>query len=479
MEKILHSQVLQLERQLEQYVAIVNIQNCVLGDVYHLLEAPPSQVSLAKYTALRARVGDLLKKQKRSDAEDEEQMKTKDKDSPDIMAGAGTDRPSSVSSRWQDVAMGARDVKEPHGRPTDASQDVDHLISGVSKDVAARLQTAVVRLLSIWFTHLSEKVSVLLEDPAKKFENFHNSPTEDSLAEFMDSFQASAKEIRDVLRPAAPSNAAHTGPGVLLGPAGNPFEIDGRLENLFMATIRDGYAHIAKQVLSSQQTAQQVAQEASSQAMSTNDSRQPELSHPNRQVRPDHLGPSSALASGNLLPVASTPPISERKQPPAYPTAPTPTPQSRSSSQLAATPRAGSRQNDSSQIRLAMFGGIADDRPSQLAHHRLGPSSVTASSAGRLAAQQQPKSISISYDTERLAELRSAVHRIEMQLSSVASLGRDSGSEAKYYALAKRLQRLRADLVKEQRECDEVRRVEEAKTAQREENEEHRRLFRR
>ena len=83
------------------------------------------------------------------------------------------------------------------------------------------------------------------------------------------------------------------------------------------------------------------------------------------------------------------------------------------------------------------------------------------------------------FESERLAELRKAIRHLELQLSCVASSGRDTGSEAKYYALARKLQKLRSDVVKEQRECDEIQKIEQEKLQQKHEKEEHRRTFRR
>jgi hypothetical protein len=80
---------------------------------------------------------------------------------------------------------------------------------------------------------------------------------------------------------------------------------------------------------------------------------------------------------------------------------------------------------------------------------------------------------------DRLSQLKAAAEHIEMQLGSVALAGRDTGSEARYYGLAKRLQRVRAELLKEQRIADEIQRTLEEKASEKQKKEEHRRMFRR
>lgn len=538
MEKLLHAQVLQLERQLEQYVAIVNVQNRVLGDVHHLLERPPSAASLAEYAALRARVGDLLQHQplpSKQQAEEElgeeaggggrtrrpgsnsskqaasHAMPAEadrggwNADGPPPLRSSHTLRPGSAGSqqRWQDIVEGAARSSNqalPAASPsllTPAS--TDELIRTVSTDVGERLQTAVVRLLSIWFAHLSAKVSALLDEPASRFDTFHNAPTEDSLALFMDSFQQAAREIREVLTPAPPPASATTPHHHVsqasnnklqqLGPAGNPFEIDGRLVQLFTATIGDGYKHIAAQVEAAVVQQQQAA--ASNAAAGRSDEmlvfpgqqQQPSQQQGSFQQQPRGRQPPplilSAGAGGRLVGV------NQQQQLPTVAAAETPqqqrlsTPQSRSSSAAgAATPRVASRQNDSSQIRMAMFGGGlgGGNMPLQNQQQHHSPQQQLHRCAAASGSASPPAS---AYDSELLVELRSGVNRIEMQLASVAAVGRDSGSESKYYALAKRLQKLRADLAKEQRACDEVRQVEDAKRVQRHEKEDHRKTFRR
>lgn len=54
-----------------------------------------------------------------------------------------------------------------------------------------------------------------------------------------------------------------------------------------------------------------------------------------------------------------------------------------------------------------------------------------------------------------------------------------TGSEAKYYALTKKLQRVRAEVLKEQREVAALQQAEEGKRQVSQEKEEHRRRFHR
>ena len=480
MEKILHSQVVQLERQLDQYVTMVNIQNRLLADVHRLLEAPPSQHSLSDYAALRTRVGDFLKKQSvadesASDDADDDRGASRFRVASNPPDGGQTAR-HHLNDKWQDVEAAAASSRtslhqsQKAHAAGGATSPPSAIVESVSLDVSRRLQTAVVRLLSIWFTHLSDKVSFLLDDPQAKFDAFHQQPTEDSLAAFMDSFQQSSEGVKNILRPVGNTGAAATtGTGrVQLGPQGNPFEVDDRLVNLFAATIRDGYAAVASE-LSAPAQLQGARETAAPTPQLSGGKLQPEAADP----RPAHR-----VAANSSHEAKSRPPpqiLATRLPPSAVHhrvvdevdedrlAPPTPQPasrQSRSSSLgCGATPRCSSRQNDSSQVRLAMFGDAA---------------ATPSSRRGGGGAGEIP-----IFESERLAELRKAIRHLELQLSCVASSGRDTGSEAKYYALARKLQKLRSDVVKEQRECDEIQKIEQEKLQQKHEKEEHRRTFRR
>lgn len=93
--------------------------------------------------------------------------------------------------------------------------------------------------------------------------------------------------------------------------------------------------------------------------------------------------------------------------------------------------------------------------------------------------ESAPHSSNGSSETDRLRELKRHLQHLELQLGAVAINGRDSGSEGKYYALTKKLQRLRADVLKEQRESEELQQVRVEVEQQRMFREENRRLFRR
>ncbi|CUG05753.1 Hypothetical protein, putative [Bodo saltans] len=80
---------------------------------------------------------------------------------------------------------------------------------------------------------------------------------------------------------------------------------------------------------------------------------------------------------------------------------------------------------------------------------------------------------------DRLGALNATLQQLEFQLSGVAMHGRNSGSEAKFYALSKKLQKVRAEIVREQREVSELRTAERERDSLRQAKEEHRKFFHR
>ncbi len=77
-----------------------------------------------------------------------------------------------------------------------------------------------------------------------------------------------------------------------------------------------------------------------------------------------------------------------------------------------------------------------------------------------------------------MSQLKRALQALEMQISSVAATG-GTGSEAKCYALNRKLQKVRAEIIKEQREEEELHRVRVEVDAQRQLRDDDRRVFRR
>ena len=141
--------------------------------------------------------------------------------------------------------------------------------------------------------------------------------------------------------------------------------------------------------------------------------------------------------------------------------------------------------NDSSQMRDTLGGAGISGAPSTRTSRP--PTPLAAPGFGIFGGGGDAPNVSTSTPSSagggepptRLEQLRSALHQLEMQLAGVALSGRDTGSEAKYYALTKKLQRVRAEVLKEEREAGEVRRAQEEALANRAAKEEHRRMFRR
>ena len=98
----------------------------------------------------------------------------------------------------------------------------------------------------------------------------------------------------------------------------------------------------------------------------------------------------------------------------------------------------------------------------------------------RRPASEPPSGAASSAAGGRVGELKATLHALELQLGSLAGAGRgDTGSEARYYALSKKLQKVRADLLREQRDANELESVQREVAAVRRQRVEDRRTFRR
>ncbi len=69
-------------------------------------------------------------------------------------------------------------------------------------------------------------------------------------------------------------------------------------------------------------------------------------------------------------------------------------------------------------------------------------------------APQAPAVALQSLEGPRLSQLQAVLVQLEAQMSGCG--GRDTGSEAKYYALSKKIQKVRAEILKAQREEEEL-----------------------
>ena len=320
----------------------------------------------------------------------------------------------------QESALGGADMMSTSagGSPLKEEQ-----VEAAASEAASKIQVATVKLLNLWHEHTAAKIDRLLKAPFVAFDEFNENPTNEGLSEFLDSFKDSVSSINELMN----DRRSDT------GPAGNPFEIDDRLVKLFKTTIRDSFLATPVEPQDPRWQTQEAKQKLAPPKPATF-SELPPRSDPVNSRR-EHtvrslVPPIEPLRAERLNSGASTP-VSER----------------------AATPssRRSARGQDSSQMR-AMLGGDTVDRPT---------SSVPF--------EQLP----------RLAQLKLTLQQLELQLNAVATAGRDSGSEAKYYALAKKLQRVRAEVVKEQREQEEIEKAKMEVQMQRAERQTHREAFRR
>jgi hypothetical protein len=281
-----------------------------------------------------------------------------------------------------------------------------------------RIQAATVRLLGLWHRHVAEKTKSLFDECDAKLNEFREQPTEESLTAFFDSYQSNSQAVREHFDDSQATD---------LGPKGNPFEMDDRMLRFYRLTIVEAFGATDPSPAEDPKWAAQKAR-----------SRKPEPTKlsPDRPVQPIYPAekpPATAAPVPDVSPLYSRPTSSSTHD----------------SVSRSATPSARRRtQQDSSQMKAMLGGGEATPQPS-------------------------------FEDLPRLQQLKLTLEQLEFQLTSVAQGGKDSGSEAKYYALSKKLQKVRAEVMKEQREQEAVERCRREQEDLKAQRDEHRRTFRR
>lgn len=470
MNEILHAKVLQLEKQLTMYTEVVQQQQQALHDVFHVLDTAArggQTLSARDVASLQQRVGSALRAAAASGSSDDAQHRAE----------------RSSRGGWSpEKAQRVHDaLQEFQSHCTDSSTGVSAVaLDEMSKGVARRILETVRRLMCIWLEHMQKKVERLLEEPREKFQLFHNSPGEDTLTGFMDSFVDSSDQIVALLEAASAECASTTdgkAPQRKTALTGNPFAVsvdEDRLVALFAGTIGDafkGCVHHGSAEGSAHPDKSEVHRDSNG---GTREADPPSLLRTQLPAREAPLTPPPPKAQPSQqqqdvgsrrskppppLPLSSDGRVAQSRSGDVARQLPPPPPSSGTPSGCV-TPRASRQANDSSQIWSAM-GLNCDARLPSRRNDNADPASR------------------VSGESEKLRQLNDVLRQLEFQLAGVALSGRNTGSEAKYYALTKKLQKVRAEVVKEQREQDELRAAEAEKMRLWEMKEEHRRMFRR
>lgn len=423
----------------------------------------------------------------------------------------GLTRPVTLVSRPEESGSECGDpvMCAPSAPPAIAASTV----AATAKEAATRIQGLTVKLLNMWYDHIAAKLGIMLRQPLDLFEEFHNAPTEDSLSNFMNGFRTVIEEVDEML-PSGDRAKSSAAQREALGPKGNPFESDERLLQLYARAIQDSITDMLSDA------------EVGTPAVSA-------PAAPPARKQPT-APPSSVEAAGVI-------PASVKAPPPAKAAPPAAVPQrSPAGVRTASAPRPfveeprgriGTGQHTGMDTPVySAFAERATEHPQQVSHvpplhpGRLSlksevttkPNQVTPLHSDRLSRPPTPSSNDavatpgrarsaqdssqvqsmLSWDPHarssaaaavgrapvvqtRIQQLQQQLHMLESQLTTGGSGRMDSGSEAKYYALSKKLQRIRAEILKEQREDAELSQVQREVAQQRATRQEDFRQFHR
>jgi hypothetical protein len=460
MNDILQAKVRHLEKQLDQFSNIAQHQQSVLHEVFQIFDrtgpnGKPLPLTPSDVDRVKRRVQAAIESAGNSGGSGDTRW--------------SLSRAAEVEERLASyVPTAAGGTTRPLGGRYSAES---------GSNIASRTLQTVRSLLAVWLEHMTKKVDRLLEEPQEKFHCFQDFPAEDTLTSFMEAYEASSTHLRQLIAAAhsecnVDSRAHSARPPVVTG---NPFAFGATEEQRILQLLR-------------QTVDDELSLHDDGDASSSADDEGP----PQNRVRTVELGvtmaPARSTPNSEHLSTALPGPlrrdepavVDERKKPP--PPLPRPLssemrpPSPSTRSVVSTTPSraaAGStsnipprRSNDSSQV----WGTMGTDHTP-----RAFVSTPRGSGMGLLgihtAGTAQP--------TDRLGALNATLQQLEFQLSGVAMHGRNSGSEAKFYALSKKLQKVRAEIVREQREVGELRTAERERETLRQAKEEHRRYFHR
>jgi hypothetical protein len=469
MNDILQAKVRQLEKQLDLFTSIAHQQQLVLHDVYFLLDqhgnSPLSAVDVEK---MKRRVEAALAHAARP-------TETSGQWSPE--------RASQVHQQLGSYVIPYQSIDLPRGQESAKSCQNGSVMTVAATNASERILTCVRSLLAVWLEHLGRKVDCMLEEPQDKFRCFQDFPAEDTLTAFMDAFATSSEQLKHLITVARNEcddrethqrkrEDGHGGPAGIT--TGNPFACasteETRLLQLFQDTVLDEVACVAVANSDTNHSQKTAVEPCSEGELPHNFAALPTVS--DVKQRPLEKIETTGGKRKPPLPFSRPPSVDSGRPTPsqetdfahfARPTSSAAAP----SPSVATTPRRQNssapphRSNDSSQIWSAL-GAEPTRNP--------GTPRGAAPAVGGGA---------VVGPSDRLKSLNAVLQQLEFQLAGVAMSGRNSGSEAKYYALSKKLQKVRADIVREQRELNEIRTAEQERLSLRVEKEEHRRMFHR
>eukprot|EP00759_Apiculatamorpha_spiralis_P020217 PhF_6_TR25673/c0_g1_i1/m.36168 len=311
---------------------------------------------------------------------------------------------------------------------------------------AKKLQSVTCSLLNIWYKDMNDKIQQQQHRALAALLEFDSSPSEDALQDAL-SLCRSLSET-PLLEMGNDWNPPR-------GPRGNPFDVDDELFRLYVDTIYDAFM-VALGDADGELPTPPPPQPPRPTAMMKTFAK-PNLlektATPSTSVSPPAPPQPPVLINNNNSNYSANPfappPTSKLYQnsnnvPPLSLGHQTPVSQSRRSSS-----QATGNRNDSSRMRGLLFG--VDGTTNEGGGGGVTPPYMVA---------ETPLPTPTNYGggggaSSQLQTLRETLNRLEYQLQS-SILAKDNGSEAKHYALSKRIQKVRAEIIKEERETMEV-----------------------
>ncbi|RNF17254.1 uncharacterized protein Tco025E_04932 [Trypanosoma conorhini] len=342
-----------------------------------------------------------------------------------------------------------------------------------ASDAAARFLEMMRRLWSAYFAHLRAEVRAALWRLDDAFARFEADPSEATLADFLEEHQQLPPLLRHGLgMPEAADEAAAL-------PPGNPLEPEGEVVQQLSLCIAEAVSPLLAVALragegrdggATRRSLRERRGHGQSPHTTAPPPRPPPLRQRRRAWREERAGSHCSSSSSCCSSTGSN----EERRPPALDggggASPAPRVRHGAAANYASPPPQQPqlqpqwrRHNDSSQIAEALFsrGTPPGNRVSALA---VVPASLRATSeekVGDAALPQDPNA--------RLRILQMQEERLAFTLVNTAARRHDHGCEVKYYAMNKRLARVRSAILRTEREVDELRRIEEEKAALRRE----------
>lgn len=428
-----------LEKEVAFYRQLVLQNNHVLIDVHILLGGVGGEALQGQVIALRRRITRLM----------DAQASALDKPKASA-AAAATDDDDNLVDPFSFDSPERRDTLAytPGDLNTGATEGaLSDVIDKAAAVAGAKCTAATEQIHGKWLEQTAKRVDRLLAKPTAAFESFHEAPTEDALNAFLSAYRATCTALREEF------DAAHAA----------LFDAQQRkkVEGLFATVVGDAVAeHVAPKV------------QLVGAAAAPWDAPKPQPQTPARAGVDASAARTRAAAgsTGQSVPPARAA-VSQIQELPSAHATPRPRAESADRPQLAPASQARGGRVAAPQPKPLSLAALHPGTPAS--HH---VSAARPATPGRHSAALQdssqmhsllgggrpgtsasrPPTPGAGGEPTRLEQLRAVEHQLELQLGNIAGRKNESGSEAKYYALSRKIAMVRSELLRLQREEDAV-----------------------